>query len=122
MTISSKCDLKNRFIEIMFDASPDLPDYQKHFPEIARLSKEENISNFLVVTDFATRTNNKKAFEFTKFVFADLNRSISHLAILCPPNLRIPIEEIIEPISSQGKPVRFFTSRDDAVEWLAIQS
>ena len=121
MTISSKYDQKNRFIEIIFDANPDLLDYQKHFPEIVRLLEQENISNLLVVTDFAKRTNDKKAFEFSKFVFADLNRFISHLAILCPENLRARIEEIIEPIISQGKPVRFFTSRDGAVEWLAIQ-
>ena len=121
MTISSKYDQKNRFVEIIFAASPDLLDYQKHFPEIAHLLEQENISNLLVVTDFAKRTNDKKAFEFSKFVFADLNRYISHLAILCPESLRPPILEIIEPIINQEKPVRFFTSRDDAVEWLAIQ-
>jgi len=71
VTISSNYDQKNRFIEIIFDASPDVQDYQKHFPEIARIMDQENVSNFLVHTDFAKRTNDKKGFEFTKFVFAD---------------------------------------------------
>ncbi len=121
MAISSKCDLKNRFIEIIFDADPDILEYQKTFPEIARQLEQENISNLLIVIDFLERTNDKKSFEFSKFVFADLNRSISHLAILCAEKFRAPMEEVMEPIISQGKPVRFFTSRDDAVEWLATQ-
>ena len=119
MTINSNYNKKNGFMEIIFDSSPDPLDYQKNFPEIIRLVEQENISNFLIVTDFAEHTNDKKAFEFSKFVFADLNRHINHLAIFCPENLRAPIEEIMEPITNQGKQVGFFTSRNDAVEWLA---
>ena len=121
VTISFKYDQKSRFVEIIFAASPDVLDYQEHFPEIVRILDQENISNVLVHTNFSKRTNDKKAFEFTKFVFADLNRHINHLAIVCPESFRPPIDKIIEPIINQGKPVKFFTSRDDAVEWLAIQ-
>lgn len=121
MAISFDFNQEDRFIEIRFDASPDVADYQEHFPEIAHIVDRENVSNFLVHADFTKRTNVKKDREFTKFVFADLNRHISHLAIVSPESLHAPIEKIIEPIINQGKRVRFFTSRDEAAEWLAMQ-
>lgn len=121
VTISSNYDQENGFIEIVFNASPAVADYQEHFPEVIRVLDQENVSRVLLHTNFSDRASDDNDREFSKFVFADLNRRISHLAVLCPESFKAPIEVVIEPIISQGKQVRFFTSRDDAVEWLAAK-
>ena len=122
MTISSHYDQDNGFIEIIFNASPAVEDYQEHFPEVIRILDQEHVSRVLVHTNFSDRTSDDNDREFSKFVFADLNRRISHLAVLCPESFKAPIQVVIEPIISQGKHVRFFNNRDDAVEWLAVKS
>ena len=121
MTISSHFDKQNGFIEVVFDANPVVADYQEHFPEVIRILDEENISRMLIRTNFVDRSNEDSDTEFTKFVFADLNRRISHLAVVCPDSLRAGVQQVIEPIITQGKQVSFFRSRDDAVAWLAVK-
>lgn len=122
MTMTYEVNEESGVIEIRIDAPVPMQEQQKILAEIiAKISRLE-ISKWLFVFTTTEQQDSEQARRFTEFVFDELKKYISKVAVVCDPALRGRAREVLAPIENQEKPVRIFASETEARTWLQSKS
>ena len=118
MSMTYRVDEVRSIIEVRIDRPIPVEEQQGILAAIISEVRDHEISKWLVVITTTEQQDSNQARRFTEFVFHDLNKSITKLAVVCDPALSSRAREVVAPVENQEKPVRIFSSEGAARTWL----
>ncbi|MEE4238936.1 MAG: hypothetical protein V2I51_19620 [Anderseniella sp.] len=118
MAIEYEIDTKDGIVSLHFSSPPVMEDYQSTFPNVLREVAAARTERWLLALDYSEPSSDDKVHGFSEFVAQEISRYVKKMAVVCPLQGHARINDVLEPIRNQGKPIEMFETVDEARHWL----